>query len=350
LTEPLIALGTALALLAAAAGMLYPRHGVIPRWRRARQQTRRIRTEDALKHILGCERGGDRYTSNSNAGASNAGASLAGALQITADRAASLLVDMERRGLLHAESESIRLTPVGRQSALHILRAHRLWERYLADETGVGELEWHGQAEWQEHQLTPEEAEALAARLGNPTHDPHGDPIPGAEGEMLPRVGMPLISAEVNELLHIVHIEDEPQAVFAQLLAEGLYPGMEVRLLERSAHRIRFWAGGDEHVLAPVIAANVSVDRLMDPGDLVGEKLSDLAQGEGGWVVELSSRCRGLQRRRLQDLGILPGAEVWAELASSSGDPVAYRIRGALIALRKEQAELIQIRRAEEAT
>ena len=343
MTEPLIALGIALALLVAAAGLFYPRHGVIPHWRRARQQTRRIRTEDALKHILGCERGGDRYTANS----------LAGALQITAEQAAHLLVDMERRGLLHVERDSIRLTPVGRQSALHILRAHRLWERHLADETGVGELEWHGQAEWQEHQLTPEEAEALAAHLGNPTHDPHGDPIPSAEGEMSPRAGIPLVSAEVNEPLHIVHIEDEPQAVFAQLLAEGLYPGMEVRLVERSPHRIRFWAGGDEHVLAPVIAANVSVAR--NPADgrgsgLTGSRLSDLAQGEGGQVVELTSQCRGLQRRRLQDLGFLPGAEIRAELASSSGDPVAYRIRGALIALRKEQADLIQIRLAEETT
>ncbi|GMR10083.1 MAG: hypothetical protein BMS9Abin28_0904 [Anaerolineae bacterium] len=339
MTDPLVALIAALILLAAVAGLFYPRRGIIPRWRRARQQTERIRMEDALKHILGCEMSGDRFTANS----------LAGALQITADQAANLLLKMERRGLLQVERDSIRLSPVGRQSALHILRAHRLWESYLADETGVGELEWHGQAEWHEHQLTPEEAETLAARLGNPTHDPHGDPIPSAEGELLPQAGIPLISAEVNEPLQIVHIEDEPQTVFAQLLAEGLYPGMEVRLVERSPHRIRFWAGGDEHVLAPVIAANVSVDRPADPSDLAGQRLSDLAHGERGQVVEISSRCRGLQRRRLQDLGFLPGAEIRAELASSSGDPVAYRIRGTLIALRKEQADLIRIRRAEEA-
>ena len=255
---------------------------------------------------------------------------------------------MEGRGLLHAEADSIRLTPVGRQSALHIFRAHRLWERYLADETGVGELEWHGQAEWHEHQLTPEEAEALAARLGNPTYDPHGDPIPSAEGEMLPHASVPLISAQVNEPLQIVHIEDEPRAVFAQLLAEGLYPGMEVRLVERSPQRIRFWAGGDEHVLAPVVAANVSVARPPDNGDengMVGQRLSDLAQGERGRVVQISSQCRGLERRRLQDLGFLPGAEIQAELTSAGGDPVAYRIRGALIALRGEQADQISIQR-----
>jgi DtxR family Mn-dependent transcriptional regulator len=338
MTDPLIALITALVGLAASAGFFFV---VIPRWRRARQQTERIQMEDALKHILGCEMSGDRFTANS----------LAGALQITSDQAADLLLEMEHRGMLHAEADSIRLTPVGRQSALHILRAHRLWERYLADETGVGELEWHGEAEWHEHQLTPEEAEALATRLGNPTHDPHGDPIPSAEGEMLPLAGIPLISAQVNEPLRIVHIEDEPQAVFAQLLAEGLYPGMEVRLVESSPHRIRFWAGGDEHILAPVVAANVSVARPPDNGDgsgMAGPRLSDLAQGERGRVVEISSQCRGLERRRLQDLGFLPGAEIQAELTSTGGDPVAYRIRGALIALRDEQAEQITIQRLED--
>ncbi len=335
--DPLIALLVALALLLIAFGLFHPRFGVIPRWQRARQQTERMRMEDALKHILGCEMSGDRFTANS----------LAGALQITSDQAADLLQHMEQRGLLHAEGDSIRLTPTGHQSALHILRAHRLWERYLADETGIEELEWHGRAELQEHELTPEEAEALAARLGNPTHDPHGDPIPSPEGDMLHHGGTPLISAEVDEPLQIVHIEDEPQAVFAQLLAEGLYPGMEVRLMERSPHRIRFWAGGDEHILAPVVAANVSVaPQPEDDGISVGRPLSELAQGERSRVIEISAQCRGLERRRLQDLGFLPGAAIEAELSSASGDPVAYRVRGALIALRKDQADLIRIQEA----
>ena len=120
--------------------------------------------------------------------------------------------------------------------------------------------------------------------------------------------------------------------------------------METSPHRIRFWAGGDEHVLAPVVAANVYVARPADDGrDSVGSRLSDLTRGERGQVVEISSQCRGLERRRLQDLGFLPGAELQAELTSPGGDPVAYRIRGALIALRKEQADLIRIVRAEQA-
>jgi len=60
-------------------------------------------------------------------------------------------------------------------------------------------------------------------------------------------------------------------------------------------------------------------------------------------VRAITSRCQGAQRRRLLDLGVVPGTRIVAELDSASGDPIAYRIRGALIALRRQQAEWIEI-------
>ena len=89
--------------------------------------------------------------------------SLAGALNITGDSAASLLVDLEENELIRTEGETFRLTTEGREYALHIIRSHRLWERYLADETGYEHESWHDRAELAEHSLTPEEADALAA-------------------------------------------------------------------------------------------------------------------------------------------------------------------------------------------
>ncbi len=341
MSDPLVSLLLA-ALLAAVGWILFrPERGLIPRWRQARQLSERIRIEDALKHIHDCEMRGDRFTVQS----------MAGVLQVTVDDAADLLVDMEGRGLLRMEAEGLRLTTTGRRSALHIIRAHRLWERYLADHTSFGELEWHGQAEQREHQLSPEEADSLAAQLGNPTHDPHGDPIPTAEGDLVPHGGVPLNSADLDVPLLIVHMEDEPSAVYAQLVAEGLHPGMELRLIENSPQRVRFWSGEDEHVLAPIVAANISVlQRAEDLKSIpdAGRTLSDLKEGEIGTVRAISSRCRGLERRRLQDLGVLPGTEIQAEFASPGEDPMAYRIRDAVIALRKEQADLILIDRLEE--
>jgi DtxR family Mn-dependent transcriptional regulator len=79
--------------------------------------------------------------------------------------------------------------------------------------------------------------------------------------------------------------------------------------------------------------------------DEAKETLLDARPGEAVRVVGLSSSCQGAQRRRLLDLGVVRGTEVTPELVSAAGDPVAYRIRGALIALRREQASWIAVER-----
>lgn len=304
-------------------------------WRRSRRD--RVRLEDALKHFYTCELSGDRGTPHS----------LAGAAQLNLDQALKLLVELERRRLAQVDPQGIRLTAAGRRAALQVLRAHRLWERHLADETGYPELEWHGQADQVEHRLSPQEVEALASRLGRPTHDPHGDPIPSTEGEVVPHGGVPLSAAPLNVPLLVVHLEDEPPTAYAELVAAGLHPGSRVELLESTADRIRFRSEGDERLLTPMVASNLSVVPAQQPPSESGRRLSDLRPGQIGRVLRVSPRCRGPERRRLLDLGVLPGTEIRAELVSPGGDPVAYRIRQALIALRSEQAELILIEPAE---
>ncbi len=129
--------------------------------------------------------------------------------------------------------------------------------------------------------------------------------------------------------------------------------------MEVSPTRVRFWADGDEHLLAPLMAANISVRPIeamtlaAGAGPALGETagtLATLRPGQQGQVVALSPRMRGAERRRMMDLGILPGAVIAAELISPSGDPTAYRIRGAMIALRREQAQLINIQPMPETT
>ncbi|MGD2089034.1 MAG: FeoA family protein [Candidatus Aminicenantes bacterium] len=73
------------------------------------------------------------------------------------------------------------------------------------------------------------------------------------------------------------------------------------------------------------------------------EPLVNLKTGEKGRVMYLSSMCRGPERQRLIALGVLPGTVIQVEMASPFGDPVAYRIRDAVIGLRKEQAQLIRV-------
>lgn len=340
MSNPLVLLLVALLAIGGGA-MVWSERGLWQRLRRTRQRNERVLIEDALKEVYEGEVKGFRPTP----------AHVAGALSISVTEASDLLSKMEARNLIRRQECDVRLTPSGREYALRVIRTHRLWERYLAEETGFDVAEWHGLAHDYEHQLSPEEVEALAARLGHPTHDPHGDPIPTAEGEMVPHGGQPLTTLDVDERARIVHLEDEPAAVYAQLVAEGLAVGTKVRLIERSPQRIRFWSEGDEHVLAPIMAENISVVPLpkealveMEPC----ENMARLKPGQKARVVGISRVSRGPERRRLMDLGLLPGTIVEAEMTSPGGDPTAYRIRGALIGLRREQARLVNVNCLEE--
>jgi DtxR family transcriptional regulator, Mn-dependent transcriptional regulator len=316
---------------------VWPDRGLLARLRQAGRMRDRVYREDALKHVYKGELKGRRPTLES----------IAGAVGISLNEAARLVALMTTEGLLVDQSGTPRLTPVGRDSALHIIRAHRLWERYLAEETGYDEPDWHNQAEQREHELTATELDALAARLGHPTHDPHGDPIPQPGGG-LPSHGGQLLTTLTGEqpALIVVHLEDEPPAVYAQLVAEGLHPGQVIRMTENQTTRIRFWTNGDEHVLAPILAGNIYV-RPLPAGESPpiddGRPLTHLPLGQSARVVSLAAGLRGPERRRLLDLGLLPGTEVTAELRSPGGDPTAYRIRGAIIALRAEQARQVKV-------
>ncbi|MBK8481575.1 MAG: DtxR family transcriptional regulator [Proteobacteria bacterium] len=314
----------------------------LARWWRHQRDGERVQVEDALKHVYECE-----YHQRSCSWQT-----LSGVLGLSSGRALSLLERLVALGLVvsSADDGACRLTPNGRRDALRVIRIHRLWERYLAEETGVAATDWHTVADRREHRTTWEEAQALASQMGHPRYDPHGDPIPTADGEMPPPLGQPLSQLAPGTWAEIVHVEDEPPAVYAQLLAQGLQVGMRVRVFESSAERIRFEVGGEEQVLAPIIAANLAVQAL--PGDAGGSPqlaLSLLGPGEQGRVRGISPLCVGVARRRFFDLGFVPGTLIGVEMRSRHGDPTAYRIRGALIALRREQAELIQVEREAEA-
>lgn len=337
----LVGLILGLAIAMGIIGLFWPGWGLVPRWRRATQTAERVRVEDTMKHL---------YESAVN-GVMPSMQSVAGAVRLSMDEAADVLQGLQRRRLIEMERDGIRLTDSGREMGLHVLRAHRLWESYLADQTGFPESEWHGRAHDLEHGLSPAEVDALSARLQHPLRDPHGDPIPTADGKFSGQRGVPLTTAPLGEPLSILHLEDEPKAVYAELVALGLHPDMSVRLLEVSPQQVRLAAGGAEHALDPLVASSVSVTPLArgKPADeTIGVPLHALRPGEEGRVLSLSRRCRGPERRRFLDLGVLPGTVIRAEMRSPNGDPTAYRIRGALIALRAEQAEFIRIERLPE--
>ena len=339
MVDPLVSLIVVTLVLALIVGLFWPSIGLAWRWRRGLAASDRVEVEDALKHLWDGEYRQRPATLES----------LAGSLGLSGRAAAELVDRLGRLGLLHHDDSALHLTSDGRREALRVIRIHRLWERYLADETGLDAREWHAHAERREHGTSDQQADALAATLGYPRFDPHGDPIPMPSGEVPPHQGMPLTQLLADQVAEIVHIEDEPEAVFAQIAAAGLVPGMRVRVLDRSPQRIRIEAETDEVVLAPVVAANVTVLLIEAPSSVTAtSRLSALALGESAEVVALAASCRGAQRRRLLDLGLVPGTRVTSELRGPSGDPTAYRIRGALIALRRDQASHIFVHKRAE--
>lgn len=317
---------------------LWPKVGLLARWRQGGSFAERTQQEDALKHILKCEVNRQEPSLQS----------VAGALGIGVNRAAELLSDMETRGLVSHLDGKLHLRPQGRELAVHIIRAHRLWESYLAEQTGVAEARWHLEAERQEHLLSRQQADDLAARLGHPVRDPHGDTIPAAGEELKSDIGQPLNAAALNAPLLIAHIEDEPEAIFAQLSVQGLRPGMKACVTGKSPQLVRLWADGREYELTPIQANNIGVVALPEvrTEEMFDEEYLDRLQpGQRARVAALSPACRGQERRRLLDLGFVPGTPVEIEMSSPLRDPIAYRVRGSVIALRSEQARLIRIMR-----
>ena len=339
MVDPALALLVFSALVGLGAVLFWPRSGVVPRLARTSRLTERVLLEDALKHVYTCESIGRVSTLES----------IAGQLEISTGKAADLLSRLADAELVRSLESGPKLTDAGRESALRLVRSHRLWERYLADRTGVPAGEWHAEAERMEHALSAEEADALAARLGHPAWDPHGDPIP-TPGGALPEVDrLTLAGAAPGRTVEIVHLEDEPREIYDALLADGLGLGARLDVVERSGNVVRVRARGREWPIAGVVARNVTV-RVLPEGESADEPvetLLDLRPGETGRVADISPACQGSQRRRLLDLGVVKGTEIEAELVSATGDPVAYRIRGALIALRREHAEWIRIERVE---
>ena len=171
MVDPLIALIIGILVMALLSLLFWPRGGLIGHLQRVKKLDQRVQREDALKFMHKAERTGQEINPES----------VAKALQINRQKAAQTLQDMQDNQLAMVSGAGFQLTPSGQQYALKVIRAHRLWERYLAEETGFEEAKWHDLAERYEHQLTPQQVDALAAQLGNPTHDPHGDPIPTAE-------------------------------------------------------------------------------------------------------------------------------------------------------------------------
>jgi DtxR family transcriptional regulator, Mn-dependent transcriptional regulator len=159
---------------------------------------------------------------------------LAERLGVPPGTASAMVKRLDELGLAeHKPYHGVRLTDAGRRVALRTLRRHRLLELFLVETLDLPWDRVHQEAERLEHSLSDELEEAIAERLGNPTHDPHGDPIPSAELVLEEPVTVSLAELESGTEARFVRVSDADPAVLRHLGERSVKPGRSLRLIER---------------------------------------------------------------------------------------------------------------------
>ncbi len=175
------------------------------------------------------------YTLQSRGEAPVSTNALAQRLAITPGSVSAMLKRLDGEGLIvRVPYRGVRLTPGGRRVALEVIRHHRLLELFLAETLEMGWDRVHAEAEVLEHVLSEELEELIAAKLGDPTRDPHGDPIPNAELELPERESSrSLDSLDEGEGGVFVRVSDADPEMLRYLSEHGISPGDRVRVKER---------------------------------------------------------------------------------------------------------------------
>ncbi len=187
---------------------------------------------------------------------------LAERLGVTSGSASSMLKRLDGLGLVaHVPYRGVRLTDPGRRVALDVLRRHRLLERFLTDELDVPWDRVHAEAEVLEHVLSEELADRIAAKLGHPTHDPHGDPIPTLDGHVDDVETRGLDELEPGEGGTLARVSDSNPEMLRYLADRGIAIGMKVQVHGREPFEgpLTVSLGEREHVLGREVARAMRV-------------------------------------------------------------------------------------------
>src|SRR4051812_39374694 len=159
---------------------------------------------------------------------------LAERMGVTAASASSMVKRLDGLGLVtHVPYRGVQLTAAGTKVALEVLRHHRLLELYLAETLGVPWDRVHDEAEVLEHVLSDELEELIAAKLGHPTHDPHGDPIPTADGRLPAEPTRALSELCAGDHGRFVRVSDSDPEMLRYLADRGIAPGAELEIVEK---------------------------------------------------------------------------------------------------------------------
>ena len=207
--------------------------------------------EDYLKHLYVLGRAGKVSTQ-----------ALADALEVAPASVTGMLRKLTEQGLVsHAPYQGAQLTAEGEQVALEVLRHHRLLELFLHRALGVPLDEVHEEAERLEHALSEKLEARIAAWLGDPTHDPHGDPIPALDGSVPHRPERRLTQLASGDTATVARVPDGDADQLRALMAADLTPGSALRVLsvDTALGTLTLQIGGHPPTLSLLVAGQVQV-------------------------------------------------------------------------------------------
>jgi DtxR family Mn-dependent transcriptional regulator len=187
---------------------------------------------------------------------------LAGRLCVTPASASAMVRKLVELGLAeHEPYRGVTLTPRGTRLALEIMRRHRLLELYLTESLGIPWDRVHAEAEVLEHVLSDELEARIAAKLGDPTHDPHGDPIPSADLTLADDDTRALAALEPGDSATLARVSDDEPEMLRYLSARGIAPGVRLTIVDKQPFGGPLFVtfGAHTHALGGRLAASMRV-------------------------------------------------------------------------------------------
>jgi DtxR family Mn-dependent transcriptional regulator len=209
--------------------------------------------ENYLKAIFKLSEAGERVSTSG----------IAGELSINSASVSDMIKKMAKKGWLHYEKyQGVELTETGKEIATHIIRKHRLWEVFLVEKLGFTWSEVHELAEQLEHIKSDELVNRLDDFLGNPSYDPHGDPIPDREGSWPTQPQIPLVELPAGASSRICGVGDDSTELLDYLEQQDLLLGTRVTVTRHFEFdgSIELKRHGDVVTVSRKVAEHIMVD------------------------------------------------------------------------------------------
>ncbi len=293
---------------------------------------------------------------------------LADALSISPVSVNEMCRKLQDQGLVNYRPyKGATLTPEGERRACYILRRHRLWEVFLVNKLGFDYEQAHQIACQLEHATPNLLADRLDIFLQYPSANPEGEPIPRADGALPARPLSTLAALSPGQQGHVVRC-DAGDAACAFLDQQGVRPGALLTVVATGADSVLVQIG-DAHVsLAQGLSEAIRLEMkerdkavestLPRPPSIITDKedsemqdkietavrqipLHKLKAGQRGVVVRVGGK--GPVKRRMMDMGLVPGTDVQVVRVAPLGDPIEFTVKGYSLSLRKSEAEAIQV-------